>query len=692
MRYLLLFYILFLCCSQIMGFAVPYSLTPVQNESNSFTSFVKVSPDTKEPVLLDTKCWVWHDMKNMIFLFECKIDGNFTEGLAVNNDDDAKGDYVRIQLVTSPNDYFGYLVAVFPRGTYQDGIRNSDLGVNFEWDSNCTTESKIVGDLWSCKITFPFTDMRIFGKPPYKWKLNVSRRIFNTSEVYASPYCNIGDGKIGYFSAFADLEIKENIEKPKNYKIQSYLVRTYDLLNKTMSYDPENVGLDLLYRPTSNSSFKATFNPDFSDVPPDNETGAFNYQFAPMMNENRFFFTEDLDAFKVPTRLFYTRNIMKPQYAFKFTGNTKNLAFGAFNAVDKKTDYNSDDQFSLLALRPQTDIANVQFTVLERKNSSQGYKNNVMYMSPEFTPNRLHVLNGRYAYSRYYDKNTPLKTGFFANSYYRLNFADYAYNFSHDYVSKNFMADMGIINLKNKQEFNVNAEHVKNINKEIVRSFNGTFGYNISMKDAPWKQNSLYYWWFEQVTFKSDWNISLNMGEGYESARGVKVETNDLSLNLNHYHFATFNFGGGANYGRRVIWGAKVEDSTMFYINDGRNVFSGSLYVNGNFAPHLSYFTSFNYMKVYQAKKNWLIDSECSDGNGEVTVLVNKKLSLTTGIRYSFYEVNGIDLDMGLYSNLKYEYNTNLKIYAGLNNSRFDYNDQWINSSKNLYVKFSYSI
>ncbi len=101
-------------------------------------------------------------------------------------------------------------------------------------------------------MTIPFKDMRFCGNPPYEWKIILTRYLQEDDEYYSVPF---GTNKMGkdYFRTAFDVVINEELSKNKNYKITPYFMKKYDLLKETDSFDPDNVGLDFSYNPSSSS-------------------------------------------------------------------------------------------------------------------------------------------------------------------------------------------------------------------------------------------------------------------------------------------------------------------------------------------------------------------------------------------------------------------------------------------------------
>jgi hypothetical protein len=301
---------------------IPYSQTELKTESNHISDFVRISPDDSLSIPLQTDVWFWRDKENLFVLWEAEINENFEKGRFATTDEWVECDFLRIQIITDINNYYAYMFCSFPLGNKYDGIRNSNLNFEYDWNSNYEYENIISDDLWKSTMSIPLKDLRFYGKPPYKWKIILTRYFEKANDFYSFPYGKIDMGK-DYFRTAYDITINEELSQNKNYRITPYFIKKYDLMEETGSFDPENIGLDFSYNPTSATKVKLSINPDFSDVPLDTEEDNFNVLYAPSFEENRYFFIEDLDVFGVSSNLFYTRHIMQPQYAVKLTGNSE---------------------------------------------------------------------------------------------------------------------------------------------------------------------------------------------------------------------------------------------------------------------------------------------------------------------------------------------------------------------------------
>ena len=111
---------------------------------------------------------------------------------------------------------------------------------------------------------------------------------------------------------------------------------------KTQDWDIKNnteVGLDIKWGITADTSLNVTLNPDFSQIEADAAQLGINNNFTLFFDEKRPFFLENQELFNTNFNLVYTRNIVAPDAGAKLTGRSGKHAYGAFITNDEKTTF-----------------------------------------------------------------------------------------------------------------------------------------------------------------------------------------------------------------------------------------------------------------------------------------------------------------------------------------------------------------
>ncbi len=351
---------------------VPVSAQPVITDANLLTGMQRVTPDDKAPETLSTKSWLWQDGEELVVYAECEIDSTFKVGTLSTRDGGVEADYFRVQLITVPDAYYAYYYFAYPLGNLRDGVRSS-TSADPNWNSHYSYTTEYDTRQWRITLRIPLAELRFKQKLPYQWKIILTRGLLEAGETYSLPYLTT-QMQNDYYTKAQDITLSLKVKRSLDLKFKPYLVKSYDLIHKTASFDPDNLGLDIAFNPTQQIRIKASVNPDYSDVPPDNAADTYNSKYPPMFAENRFFFTEDIDALGVGSSTFYTRNIVQPSFAFKATGTTGKLNWGALAAKDQKISLygmtiNPDDYYQVLALIPSWKKLRLSNALITRANT-----------------------------------------------------------------------------------------------------------------------------------------------------------------------------------------------------------------------------------------------------------------------------------------------------------------------------------
>ena len=102
-----------------------------------------------------------------------------------------------------------------------------------------------------------------------------------------------------------------------------------------------DVGGNVRWGITSNVTFNATVNPDFSQVESDAGQFSFDPRQAVFLPEKRPFFLEGSELFATPGNLVYSRRVVQPEFAAKLTGRMRGVSLAVLGAVDDRDGANS---------------------------------------------------------------------------------------------------------------------------------------------------------------------------------------------------------------------------------------------------------------------------------------------------------------------------------------------------------------
>ena len=662
---------------------IPYSQTELKTETNYLSDFVRIAPDDSLAIPLQTDVWLWHDKENLFVHWEAEIDENFEKGKFATTDEWADCDCVRIQIITDVKNYYAYMFYSLPFGNQYDCIRKSDMNIDASWNSNYKYKNSISDTLWISSMKIPLRDLRFYGNPPYKWKIILTRYFEKADEYYSFPYGKIEMGK-DYFRTAYDVTINEELSKNKNYRITPYFIKKYDLMEETDSFDPENIGLDFSYNPTSATKVKISLNPDFSDIPMDTAEDNFNVRYAPHFWENRYFFIEDLDVFGVSSNLFYSRHIMQPQYAVKLTGNSENFSYGFLSAMDKEVSedgeiLNNDDIYNMMAFKPKWENISIQMTLLNRMNKD--YHNEVLVINPSWEFMKNQSVWAEIDFTLKDESGNENEKGYSMYCGYNGKKGDVNWSINGSRMSENYKADMGRVFETDFSAINLNAWQNSDPNGKIIKSFGSSFWLHKAImnddKEMLEQNGGLNFW----INSPQKINFSISGNIGQESYNDSVFTWDNIYANMSIWNISWLSAWINYSTGHSLVYNL-FEIFKKDYISLG---FSGDI---GN---NFSYNVSAQRQRYFNFPTDCEMDDEYWIGNADLKINFSNKLSITNGLRYNNYESDNQTAYLGIFSNLRYEFKDNCNLYLGYKTAQDETEQEFITDYKQAYMKVSYT-
>jgi len=703
-------YLLVLLLSLVVTLAamdIPYSNNAVIGDANRIDNFVRIDPDDSQAETLATKAWVWQEENKLMIQFSCAIDESFGPGYPAARDSGVRADYLRVQLVTLPDAKFAYLFGAYPLGHLVDGIRKDDMSVDYQWDSDYRYESTYNDSLWTVSLSIPLGSLRFKQELPYTWGIILTRYHQSNQEYYSSPYAST-DSKLEYFKSVHPIVLNEKINRELDLTIKPYFVKSYDLINKTDSFDPDMLGLDIALNPGQQTKVKLSFNPDFSDVPPDDAQDIYNSDTPAIYSENRFFFVEDMDAFGIDRSVFYSRNINKPSLAYKATGNIGKTKWGILGAKDEKVVQNGvvqnyDDYYQVLSIIPSYSIFSMGNALVSRVN--KGYYNHAYYGNYDVKLANVLSLNTEFTHSitstEEYGDDEVLK-GY--QVYTELNhspgnFDNYIY---YQKVSKDIYLDAGYLYYKDRQAYGISMDWESDPGYGFIKKKQGFLSLDISdwnNSGSTYKDYSMYC--NVGIDFKPEINYSFNSNYG--------AVYDDL-WNKHKFYQLRSSITRSKEDWARITLAVSYSDELVYALNDTYNRLGLEAYVSGDIAQSYSYslnwqlndysYSTGNVVDYGGGPMDVTLDDRYAIFNASLDYVPNLKLRCTGGLSYSTYELDGIYADVQFYGNLQYEFKRDQFIYAGVKSSqsqtqRSTYSDplgHYIKNSATAYIKLALSL
>ena len=669
---------------------VPYSDIPVYSGQNNIGNLQCVIPPDSSRILLATYCWIWHDNENIYFSWEAETDENFMIGKYSPNDVSAQADQLCVQIITDQINYYSYGFIANPLENKSDFVRSNSHSLDYDWNSTYDYSSTNQNSNWNVIMRIPFKDLRFNGKPPYRWKIILTRYLKNDDKYYSTPFLTTQMGK-DYFRNAIDITINKKIQQNKNFYLRPFSIVKSDLLENDTKFDFENIGLDLSFNPTSSSKLKATYNPDFSDVPIDDETNDFNSKYVSFYAENRYFFIKDLNTFGVNSTSFYSRQIVQPDYALKFTGRTDNLTFGILSTkvrrvAEGRNIIDSDYFYNIIAIKPSTDNFNFQFTLLNRMNKD--YHNEVLHLKPNWEFQKDQYLWFDINLST---KNTPendSQKGYYGIAGYDYKNGDFNFTLSATQMSKNYAVDMGKTYEDDFYGWNFNSTLNKELKNNLLRSITSNIDASEEIDNKTSKLLERYAHFDLSLNSNYHLNFMLN-------GKSVKELYSEKYFNKYQISFQTtwskpklFNAFIGITY---------VNDIIYCLNNDYRGIYL-QLGLRGIIYKYISYSITADNIKYYDIPEVDYFDDNFWYTNMDVSFSLSNDLSITSGVRFNdrkvadYYNLNNFfSQHIGLFSNLRWQYKKRSYIDLGYNSANDKINEIDEYSHQQAYLKISYS-
>jgi len=245
-------------------------------------------------------------------------------------------DHVRIFLDTFHDRRRAFAFYVNPLGIQQDGVYSDGRGVNFSPDFIFHSRGRLTPDGYEVEVRIPLKSFKFPAGQEQTWGLNVIRVIPATGaeESWAPRARNEASdlARSGTLRGIRDLR------PGKLFEVNPTLTARREGIREESGFvrgDPEpDMGVNVKYGVTSELTFDATVNPDFSQVEADADQITVNERFALSLAEKRPFFLEGADLFSTSESLVYTRAIVDPAVGARLTGKVGALNLAYLGAVD----------------------------------------------------------------------------------------------------------------------------------------------------------------------------------------------------------------------------------------------------------------------------------------------------------------------------------------------------------------------
>jgi hypothetical protein len=236
--------------------------------------------------------------------------------------------------------------------TGASGAANSGATGDISWNALFASAGQLVEDGWTAEMAIPFKSLRYPGRgtdQPHRWGFQIQREIQTKFETAVwAPVSRDVTGflrQMGVLTGFTNLSTSRNFEiLPSFTAVQTSSLST--TTGRFTSTDVEEGGVNVKYGLSSTLTFDFTFNPDFSQIESDRQQIEVNLRFPVSYPEQRPFFIEGQDIFRVggPFTMIHTRTIVDPRYGAKLSGKVGKTSLGFLVANDQAPGRIEDSQ------------------------------------------------------------------------------------------------------------------------------------------------------------------------------------------------------------------------------------------------------------------------------------------------------------------------------------------------------------
>jgi hypothetical protein len=309
------------------------------------TNFIERYPDDGTPSTESTTAYLGYTHEDLFVAFVCKDDDpEAIRAHMLPRDSLSDDDTVQVMLDTFHDSRRAFVFESNALGIQADALYTEQTGYDFSFDTVWDTWGRRIPGGYVVLMRIPFASLRfenVSAGAPRTWGIILERGISRKNESAYWP--QVKHNVAGQLTQEAVAQGFQDIERGKNWQFEPYgLAHSYRQLN---TVDPANpyfndkllqgyAGLDTKFVLHNSLALDMTFNPDFSQIGVNNPAPP-NQRFPFYYPELRPFFIENSSYFQTPLNLYYTPNIVMPQFGQRLTGKVGDYALGILSVDDR---------------------------------------------------------------------------------------------------------------------------------------------------------------------------------------------------------------------------------------------------------------------------------------------------------------------------------------------------------------------
>ncbi len=319
--------------------------SPIELQMLRITNFVERYPDDGSPTTEPTTAYLGYTHEYLFVAFVCKDDDTAAvRAHLLQRDSLSDDDFVQVFLDTFHDSRRAFIFKANPLGIQADALYTEQTGSDYSFDTVWDTWGRRTANGFVVLMRIPFSSLRfdnVSAGTPRTWGIILRRSITRKNESAYWP--QVKHDVAGQLTQEAVAEGFEDVERGKNWQFEPYgLAHNYRQLNTVNPIDPffndkrlqGYTGLDTKSVLHNSLVLDMTFNPDFSQIGVNNPAPP-NQRFQYYYPELRPFFIENASYFQTPLNLYYTPNIVMPQFGQRLTGKVGDYAVGILSVDDR---------------------------------------------------------------------------------------------------------------------------------------------------------------------------------------------------------------------------------------------------------------------------------------------------------------------------------------------------------------------
>jgi hypothetical protein len=326
-------------------FLGPAPSSRAAREMLRISHFVERYPEDGHAVSEPTVAYLGYTHEYMYAAFVCR-DGapRLIRAHLLQRDALSDDDFVELMLDTFHDQRRAFVFKANALGVQADALYTEQTGSDYSFDTVWDTWGRRTPQGFVVLMRVPFASLRfddVPGGTDRTWGIVLERGITRKNESAFWP--RINHNIAGRLTQEATAEGFAEIERGKNLQFEPYglahNIRQLDTVDPLNPYFSQKnlqgyTGLDTKFVLHNSLVLDMTFNPDFSQIGIDNPAPP-NQRFQYYYPELRPFFIENSSYFATPLNLYYTPNIVMPQFGQRLTGKVGDWAVGALNVDDR---------------------------------------------------------------------------------------------------------------------------------------------------------------------------------------------------------------------------------------------------------------------------------------------------------------------------------------------------------------------